>query len=122
MKRKDNTVQCKFHPMLNAFLWVIDDQYKRWKDELVITSGSEPYTRHGYTSFHYADPCCGADIRMWDRTQGRGRVPSPEQQVIVLEDIKDDFCVEHNMPDDWIEIILEGNHIHIEYQPKRCNQ
>ena len=30
-----------------------------------------------------------------------------------------DFCITEGLPADWIDTILESDHIHIEYQPKR---
>jgi len=120
MRRKDDSVECKFHPVLTAFLFPVDEAYRGWEDELVITSGSEASLHHKVTSLHYADPACAADIRTWDEEgQGRGTVPAPRAQQRCLIKLKDDFCVACGLPCSWIEIILESNHIHIEYQPKR---
>lgn len=115
MRRKDATVHTEFHPIITAFAFYIDDLYRAWGDELVVTSGSEPGTRHGYTSLHYATPCQAIDIR----SRKRAKVPGPHQQKPKLEECRNDFCDLRDMPRDWIEIILESNHFHIEYQPKR---
>jgi len=120
MRAKDSTVQCIFHPVITAFLFGINILYTSWGDELVITSGSEPETRHSYTSLHYATPCQAADIR----THQRAHVPSVHHQAIALREAADLYCDELGIPRDWIEIIVEhagedNEHIHIEYQPKR---
>lgn len=121
MRRKSPDVETKFHWMLNAFLWEVDDLYKKWDDELVITSGSEASKFHGYTSLHYATPCQAADIRIWDHTQDRGKVPRPSEQHAALVKLACEFCKKEKIPVDWIEIVAEfkRHHIHIEFQPKR---
>lgn len=119
MRRKDRTVETEFHSMITAFLFVVDEQYRAWGDEVVVTSGSEPGTRHGFTSLHYAKPCCAVDIRTWDKFQGRGDVPASTIQMTVICNVRDVFCKKHRIPKNWIDIILEDNHIHIEFQPKR---
>lgn len=116
MKRKDNTVQCKFHPLLTVLLFDIDGVYRtKWDAELTITSGSETTARHSHTSLHYNDPCQAADLRSW----AVGLIPSAAQQVLYINIVVSAFCIEHNIPENWIEVILESDHIHIEYQPKR---
>jgi selenophosphate synthetase-related protein len=106
--------------MLTAFLFEADHKYREWKDELVLTSGSETTVKHGYTSLHYATPAQAVDIRSWCRNiHHRGYVPSAEVQATELKAVAKDFCNRKGIPASWIEIILEGHHIHIEYQPKR---
>jgi len=122
MRRKDKTVECEFHPVLTEFLVEVDELYREWNDELVITSGSEQGTRHKLTSFHYATPGQAADSRTWDAVEhNRGTVPPPNIQHAAIEEKAIRFCLRKDIPANWIEVILEAFHIHIEYQPKRRN-
>ena len=120
MRRKNASVETEFHPVLTSFLFEVDELYRSWRDECVITSGSENTARHGYTSLHYATPAQAADIRIWSmKIHKRGRVPSPATQHEKLKIAAAAFCMNRGIPTSWIEIILEKHHIHIEYQPKR---
>lgn len=115
MRRKDSSVETNFHPVLTSFLFDVDEVYRSWDDELVITSGSESGSKHGFTSLHYATPAQAADTRIWETN----KVPAPIEQQVKLREVAEDFCDAHNIPHNWIEVILEPHHIHIEYQPKR---
>lgn len=115
MRTKNDTVETHFHPVLTEFLFTIDLLYLSWNGELVITSGSELTSKHSYTSLHYATPCQAADIRIWET----GDTPKPEKQLTTIVAKAYTFCMDHNIPFSWIEVILEAYHIHIEYQPKR---
>jgi hypothetical protein len=117
VKLKDTTVQCELHPTLTDFLFRVDAQYRKWDSELIITSGSEESARHGITSLHYAKPGCAVDVR----THEINNVPVPEVQRAALEAVKEFYCEDKDIPESWIEIILEKDHIHIEFQPKRKN-
>jgi len=117
MRRKDETVELKLHSMLAHFLWQIDDLYKSWDSELTITSGSELTAKHGYASLHYATPCQAVDTRIWQNHDNS--IPPPIVQQKAIQKVAAIFCEEERIPISWIEIILEGNHMHIEYQPKR---
>ena len=119
MRAKDTSVQCEFHPILTAFLFRCDTVYREWDSELTITSGSETGTRHGYTSLHYATPAQAADIRSWAISLTAGGLVSAQKQHTALQDEAQKYCISLNIPHDWIEVILESNHIHVEYQPKR---
>lgn len=113
MKRKDDTVETEFHPTLNFFLTWVDEIYGQWGDQAVITSGSEATVKHSRTSLHYSG--CAADIRIWERN----RVPDVTKQVARLKELVIEFCRFKAIPTNWIDIVLESDHIHIEYQPKR---
>jgi len=115
MRKKDASVEVDLAPVLFMILMDMDEQYRDWDGELVITSGSEVTAKHGYTSLHYAKPARAVDIRSWSIK----RIPSETRQLEVMIAIKDKFCEKHNIPKNWIEVILEKTHIHIEYQPKR---
>jgi len=115
MKLKDTTVQMEINPVLMDFLFLVDTQYRKWDSELIITSGSEESARHGIQSLHYAKPGCAVDVR----THQINNVPNSEVQRASLELVKEFYCEDKGIPDSWIEIILEKDHIHIEFQPKR---
>lgn len=121
MRTKDTSVECLFHPALTGFLFGIDQMYRdRWGTELVITSGSEPQARHSYTSLHYATPCQAADTRSWDiEVRSTGQTITAEMQHAAMTDAAILYCQSLGVPVDWMEVILEKDHIHIEYQPKR---
>ncbi len=118
MRRKNSTVQCKFHPMLTAFLFKADEYYSNLGSEVTITSGSETITRHGYTSLHYATPCQAADVRSWTVIYGEVSYTAKMQHKELIQ-LAIDFCTTENIPADWVEVILESDHHHIEFQPKR---
>ena len=107
MKRKDNTVETEIHPILTAFLFDVDELFTAFASELVITSGSESETRHMWKSLHYATPGQAVDIRL------QGKLTDQ------LISCRNAFCTAHNVPNDWIDIVIKSDHIHIEYQPKR---
>lgn len=115
MKRKDPSVETEFHPTLTDFLFEVDVQYRAWNSELTITSGSESDARHSKTSLHYAKPCCAADIRTWTV----GDSADAAIQYRTLLGVRDSYCTHMQIPRNWIDIILESDHIHIEFQPKR---
>ena len=114
MKTKDHTVQCAFHPMLTDFLFQLDAIHLSRGGDLVITSGSEP-GGHSFTSLHHAIPCCAADVRSWLRVGW-----STGEQYDDAVELAETFCAQHPMlARGDIEVIDEGDHFHIELQPKR---
>ena len=113
MKTKDSSVECQFDPRLTQLLFELDTVYRGWDSELTITSGSELSARHSRTSLHYNG--CAADIRIWRNNNE----PGPEAQLYELGLGTAIFCGATDIPRNWIDIILESNHIHIELQPKR---
>ena len=110
MRRKDSTVECEFHPHLAHLLFLIDDWYRTQEfGELVVTSGSEKRARHGNGSLHYAG--CAVDTRTRN---------GPEvAQFNGITRVVTDFCIALGIPRNWVDVVLEANHIHTEYQPKR---
>jgi hypothetical protein len=117
MKTKDDSVECEFHPRLTALLFKLDRLYNYWDDENVITSGSEDSAYHSLASLHYAGQA--ADIRIWTGDEGRGSVPSREEQYETILLLRNTYCNSLGVPHNWFDIVLESDHIHIEYQPKR---
>jgi hypothetical protein len=117
MKTKDTSVQTTFHPILTAFLFLCDRKYEeKFNGEIIITSGNEPEVRHSRTSLHYAVPGQAADIRSWDIGEY-----DAHDQFEVLKEAAQEYCNSLQMPLDWIDIVLESTHIHIEFQPKRID-
>lgn len=104
MQVKDSSVECNLHPTLTDFLFFLDRQYP---DSVVITSGSEHSTRHSRTSLHYAIPACAVDLRSWVLTASEVR------------EAADAYLAKLNMPANWIDVIEESDHTHVEFQPKR---
>jgi len=103
MRLKDETVSIKgFVPEIIFALIIVDQVMKEQGQEAVITSGSEETTRHGEKSLHYDGRAVDLRSRSFERP----------------EDILG-FCkiALGNNPD--IDIIYEGNHFHMEWQPKR---
>lgn len=113
MRIKDGSVKTKFHPALTSLLFTLNNCYTDWGGELVITSGSEHETIHSFTSLHYAG--CAADIRTWLYAD----IPSAQGQLAKLVETKNLYCEANDIPINWFDIILESDHIHLEYQPKR---
>jgi hypothetical protein len=100
----DNNMRCKSGVKLNGIkpemlvaLMVAESVYNERQNELVITSVVDG--KHSPTSLHYVG--YGMDLRT------RGLV-SPES---VAGDIKESLT-------DEFDVIFEGDHIHIEFQPK----
>lgn len=124
MRLKDSTVETNFHHMLTRLLFAIDSYYlEHWNTDLLLTSGSEqlPEVEHSYTSLHYATPGQAADARSW-------LIPNPNLSKVpitaaiqhrTMVEIAIAYCESIGIPTDWYDIVLESNHIHIEYQPKR---
>ncbi|RLE96747.1 MAG: hypothetical protein DRJ63_10135 [Thermoprotei archaeon] len=123
MKTKDSSVETKFHPLLTSLLFSFDAMYRKWGGEITITSGSEHTTRHGKTSLHYATPACAVDTRIWDVIVSKGSLAGTiihaQEQYEALLVMRDLFCKREGIPSSWIDVILEKDHIHTEYQPKR---
>ena len=119
MRTKDSSVECYFHPVLTDFLFECDQLYREWSSELTITSGSESSATHSYTSLHYATPGQAADTRCWTLKSPHKEEFTAKMQHTALQAAAKAYCESRHIPTDWIEVILEFGHIHIEYQPKR---
>jgi len=118
MRIKDASVETKFHPMITAFLFKLNTRLDSYGQQVTITSGSESMTRHGKNSLHYATPACAADIRSWTFSFN-GIEYDATMQKDIIDRCASDFCSFEGIPREWLEIIQEHNHFHIEYQPKR---
>tara|TARA_R110000772_G_C13069296_1_gene416181 strand:+ start:295 stop:636 length:342 start_codon:yes stop_codon:yes gene_type:complete len=111
MRKKDPTVQMNLHLTLTDFLFYADLEYVYYDQELVITSGSELTTKHMRTSLHYSGQA--VDIRT------KNSIYDPTYQAKRLRNVAAVYCKEHGMPADWLDVVAESNHLHLEYQPKR---
>ena len=80
-------------------LTVADSVWARNGQELVITSLNDG--KHSQTSLHYAG--CAADLRIWNFTDVDA----------VAEILREDLG---RNPD--FDVVVETDHIHLEYQPK----
>jgi len=88
-------------PELMLALLVAEGVYNKYDTDLVITSVVDG--KHSYTSLHYCG--CAADIRTRD-------LPQEDSIQAVGQEIRQALTRE-------FDVVVESNHIHIEFQPKR---
>jgi len=101
MKFKDNTISTQgIRPELVLALWVCDMVYSEFGKELVITSIND--SKHKFSSLHYAGAAADLRTRYFDS----------ETVKKVVSKIKSKLNIDY-------DVILENDHIHIEFQPKR---
>lgn len=100
MRFKEGADITGLHPEMIIALNVANEVYTDHGEELVVTSVVEG--KHSYASLHYFG--CAVDLRT--------RYFEPSERGKVRDQIK------KKLPDAF-DVILEANHIHIEYQPKR---
>ena len=98
MKLKQGVTITGIRPELILGLMVADTVLRENGIELVVTSITDSV--HSFTSLHYAG--AAADIRIWD-------MDDPQKIISELKSaITSDF-----------DVILEKDHIHLEWQPRR---
>ena len=85
-------------------LVVADGVWSKHGQNLVITSLND--SRHSRTSLHYSGQAADLRTRYFDDSI----------KMRVADDLRDALG---NHPD--YDIILESDHVHLEYQPKRAN-
>ena len=101
MRLKDDSVKVTgIRPELVLGLVVAADVYRQYGNELVITSLNDGV--HSKTSLHYAG--AAADLRTF--------YFEPEIVPEVIEAIRKRLGKDY-------DVVLEKDHIHLEYQPKR---
>jgi len=83
-----------------VMITVANDVYKDYGKELVITSMAEG--RHSYGSIHFSENAIDTRTRYFDDFT----------KLAVADDIRT------RLGDDF-DVVVENNHLHIEYQPKR---
>ena len=101
MRFKDNTIGFQsLKPQLVLALIIIDQVMKQFGQEVMITSIND--AKHASTSLHYDGGAVDIRSRWFD-----------EPQAVL------DTCLLAlgNSPD--FDMILESDHFHLEYQPKR---
>lgn len=102
MRLKDASVSTRqIRPELVIALMVADSVYREYGKELVVTSLNDARHKHG--SLHYSGSA--ADLRTHYFT-------TSELEMVYSE-------LRASLSDDY-DVVLEGDHIHLEYQPKRA--
>ena len=102
MKFKKGVNPFGIRPELMIGLFVVDNIYKNFGPELVVTSLND--SKHSKTSLHYSGQA--ADLRTHYFT-------GSSQVALVADAIRD--ALGRN-PD--YDVVIESDHIHFEYQPK----
>lgn len=98
---KDKTVNLSgLMPQMSILIQVMDKLYEQAGADCVITSAND--ASHSTTSLHYAG--AALDFRINNITKAQA------QKIVgkANDALKQDY-----------DVILEGNHIHAEYQPKK---
>ena len=105
---KDSTIELNaLHPALAlALSGTVVPVLKEAGSNTILTSGSEQSARHGVTSLHYSGNA--VDIRIRDPHSGISLCNTQAAVERIKEALSVDF-----------DVILESDHIHMEYQPKR---
>lgn len=114
MRTKDSTVECAFTPELTKLLFLIDAKYRELGDEVIITSGSELHPPHADTSLHFSGNA--ADLRLWNINL------TPKELYAKILEVCHAYCIANKIPINWVDLILEKDHLHVEYQPKRIRK
>ena len=97
--KSDNVSLQNLAPQLVLALWMANEVYDEHNTEMVITSVND--SRHSTTSLHYAG--CAVDLRT--RTLPEGTAGDVARAIKAK--LTKDF-----------DVILESDHIHLEYQPR----
>jgi len=100
MKLKEGVRLIGLHNQMVVAMLVCSSVFGKLGQELVITSVVEGKHKDG--SLHYSGQAF--DLRTRNMSRYRARLITAE--------------LKHRLPTDF-DIILESNHIHIEYQPKK---
>jgi len=105
---KDDSIELDaLHPALAlALSGTVSPILAKLGHDTTITSGNEQTAWHGKTSLHYIG--CAVDIRTHDPVTGELLYNA----VVVVKAIKNALNCD-------FDVVLEDDHIHIEYQPKR---
>ena len=99
MRVKDNSIRVGgIRPELLIAVMVANEVYTEIGKELVITSVTDG--KHSDTSLHYTGSAF--DCRIYDDSD----------MEFVITKMKDRLKIDY-------DVVLEGNHIHVEYQPRK---
>lgn len=86
---------------LTIGLMAADGVFSKYRHTMTITSLND--SRHSETSLHYSG--AAADLRTRD-------LPDQETKQAIRDEIKEALTSDY-------DVILESDHIHLEYQPRR---
>jgi hypothetical protein len=101
MRFKTGVKLLGIQPEMVAALPAISAAFRTFGREAVVTSAAEPEARHRRGSLHYSG--LAIDLRI--------RHLSPEDAPRVADELRAALTQE-------FDVILESDHIHLEYQPK----
>ncbi len=99
MRLKHSVKLKDLQPQILLAVMVADAIYRRHGKELVITSMND--SRHGKNSIHYEGNAVDLRTRYFDS----------QEKLEVYREIKKRLTVD-------FDVVLESDHIHIEYDPK----
>lgn len=98
---KDDSINLSgMSPQILLALMVAENVYASYGTEVVITSVND--ANHSSTSLHYSGNA--VDIRVWN-------LPEEVAPSVVADEIKAAL-------NQHFDVLFEGDHIHIEYQPR----
>lgn len=99
MKIKEGVNLAGLRPEMNIVITVADHIYRTYKQELVITSAVDG--KHGKASLHYIGLALDFRTRYFDR--------------LVADKVRNEIATRLGAQYD---VILEKDHLHVEFQPK----
>ncbi len=99
MRLKNNVRLKGLQPQILIAVMVANDVYRQHGKELVITSVND--SKHGTNSIHYKGNAVDLRTHYFDN----------QERLEVYREIKSRLIVD-------FDVVLENNHIHIEYDPK----
>lgn len=101
MKLKSDEIELKdLAPQLTLALFMAQEVYAEYDTDLVITSAND--SKHSHSSLHYAGRA--VDLRTYN-------LPLDTKQ-----EVRDKIAAKLNVD---FDVVLEDDHIHLEYQPKK---
>ena len=101
MRVKDDSISLLGLSVQAYFAMNVADQVaKEHGQELVITSGSEAI-KHSITSLHFSGDAFDMRTRFWSASE--------------VKQVRDEIAARLGR---HFDVVIEGDHIHIEYQPK----
>ena len=100
IKFKKGTKVSGIRPELVLAILIAEGVYDKYDTNLVITSIVDG--KHSYTSLHYSGSAFDVRTR---------NIPKIYDKAIMAGEIRESLSDEY-------DVVVESNHIHIEYQPK----
>ena len=99
-------------PELLFGLFVANEVYKEHGRELVITSLNDGY--HSLTSLHYSGNAGDLRIYYFDTDENKIKYFPKDETKSLQNEIKKRLSIDY-------DIVIEEDHIHLEFQPRRRN-